>query len=121
MEFVSDLRDAHKDDSPISNERVFAIYHFRIETALIEGENVIADATNVTGRARQNLVDIAQRNSAQVRYVVFSNISESIRRNKSRAKDQIVPDEAMSRMIQNFGQSVVDLGNQDAPVAYMAS
>lgn len=101
-EFVADLREAHGPDAPIDNGKVFQIFHERIRAGLIHDMNVFADATNVTYRSRENLFDIANEMDSRIHLIVFTNIEAGVERNKQRPAEQVVPDRAMERMIQNF-------------------
>lgn len=101
-EFVADLRLAHGEDAPVDNGEIFDIFHERIRQGLIAGRTVIADATNVTTRAQDNLYDIAHETGSEIELVVFTNTVLAIMRNRHRPAEQIVPDDVMNRMNANF-------------------
>jgi predicted kinase len=86
------------------NDRVFEIYHDRIRVNLELGlphAQVYADATNLTVRARTNLLQIAMEVApVNVHLVIFANADQAILRNARR--DRVVPPEAMLRMLEQY-------------------
>jgi predicted kinase len=84
--------------NPSDNTRVFETFHSRIERALGDGKDVIADATNVEVFARAKLRRIARDCDAKTRLVVFDNLIQAVARNDRRDETR-VPDDAMKRML----------------------
>lgn len=88
------------------NDEVFERYHYEIGELLadLRGINVVADATNLTRKARSTLYEIARANKADVHIILFKNLSEAVSRNNLR--ERTVPPEAMVRMLDNYEQTV---------------
>lgn len=86
------------------NDRVFEIYHERIRDNLELGTwnaQVYADATNLTLRARANLLQIASEcRPVDLHLLVFANADQAILRNARR--ERVVPPEAMLRMLEQY-------------------
>lgn len=89
------------------NDEVFRLYHEKIQDRLTKGYSVVADATNLTYRARLALYARAQIADASVHLILFRNLSEAVARNK--ARERTVPGEAMIRMLDNFERTLRDL------------
>lgn len=48
------------------NGKVFRIFHSRVDALLKEGKTVVADATNLTMKARRPIIDIGKRNHVEI-------------------------------------------------------
>ena len=89
--------DANNQDI---NHRVFEVMHERIHQHLVNGRNVIADATNIKRWSRKQIVDLKTPETAVFFIVMDTSLHESKRRNQSR--DRVVPEEVIDRMWKNF-------------------
>jgi predicted kinase len=96
------------------NDEIFDKFHRGIYKDLCYGHRVFADATNLTQRARHNLLDVARRVSVEaelpevaVHLIVFMNPDQAILRNSRR--ERVVPQDAMLRMLENYERSRLDL------------
>jgi predicted kinase len=107
-----------------ANGEVFKRFHAQIAYHLRRSQNVYADATNLTGRV--DLRRIVDEVNAEYRAMVnpygslrpvrthvilFRNLSQALQRNA--ARERVVPDDVMLKMIQRYEQAVMDLDNED--------
>lgn len=77
-----------------NSAKVFAVLHNRVKEALAEGKDVIYDATNVTRKARKNI--IKSFDAQHVCVYVSTDVEECKRRNAQR--ERVVPTEVIERM-----------------------
>lgn len=84
------------------NEEVFRIFHRRIKENLLKGNNVIADATNITIKSRKAIFDAVRKiDCYKIGYLVVKNIKDCIKDNKN--SDRVaVPDEVIYRQVGKF-------------------
>ena len=84
------------------NEEVFRIFHRRIKENLLKGNNVIADATNITIKSRKAIFDAVRKiDCYKIGYLVVKNIEGCIKDNKN--SDRVaVPDEVIYRQVRKF-------------------
>ena len=84
------------------NEEVFRIFHRRIKENLLKGNNVIADATNITIKSRKAIFDAVRKiDCYKIGYLVVKNIKDCIKDNKN--SDRVaVPDEVIYKQIRKF-------------------
>lgn len=84
------------------NEEVFKIFHRRIKENLLKGNNVIADATNITIKSRKAIFDAVRKiDCYKIGYLVVKNIEDCIKDNKN--SDRVaVPDEVIYRQVRKF-------------------
>ena len=84
------------------NEEVFRIFHRRIKENLLKGNNVIADATNITIKSRKAIFDAIRKiDCYKIGYLVVKNIKDCIKDNKN--SDRVaVPDEVIYRQVRKF-------------------
>lgn len=84
------------------NEEVFRIFHRRIKENLLKGNNVIADATNITIKSRKAIFDAVRNiDCYKIGYLVVKNIKDCIKDNKN--SDRVaVPDEVIYRQVRKF-------------------
>lgn len=89
-----------KDQS--KNEEVFKIFHIRIRENLSKGNNVIADATNITIKSRKAIFDAVRNiDCYKIGYVVVKKIEDCIKDNKN--SDRVaVPDEVIYKQVRKF-------------------
>jgi predicted kinase len=108
------------------NEEVFAEFHARIADHLMRGNDVYADATNLSAQARSNLRSVArvaardllarygtatyETDGVVTHVILFRNLAEAIIRNQRR--ERVVPPEAMVRMIEKYERAVLDIGSE---------
>ena len=101
LESVSDMSQ---------NDEVFRRYHELIETYLEAGVDIYADATNLRDFARERLYKIADKTNAKVHVIVFTNLSEAIRRNLNRSR--VVQPEVMGSMLEQYEKALRALPNE---------
>ena len=84
------------------NEEVFRIFHRRIKENLLKGNNVIADATNITIKSRKAIFNAVRNiDCYKVGYLVVKSIEDCIKDNKN--SDRVaVPDEVITKQIRGF-------------------
>ena len=84
------------------NEEVFQIFHRRIKENLLKGNNVIADATNITIKSRRAIFNLVNDiDCEKIGYLVVKNIEDCIKDNKN--SDRVaVPDEVIYRQVKKF-------------------
>ena len=84
------------------NEEVFRIFHRRIRDNLLKGNNVIADATNITMRSRRAIFNAVKNiDCYKIGYLVVKSIEDCIKDNKN--SDRVaVPDEVIYKQVRNF-------------------
>lgn len=93
------------------NDEVFKTFHQELGRLL--GFTIIphfhqiavADATNLNASARDDLYKLAAYHDAERHLVFFNNPYASIMRNKKRKGSSLVPEEAMEKMLEKFGES----------------
>ena len=84
------------------NEEVFKIFHMRIKENLLKGNNVIADATNITMKSRRAIFDAVRNiDCEKIGYLVVKSIEDCIKDNKNDDR-MAVPDEVIYRQISKF-------------------
>jgi predicted kinase len=95
-------------NSQENNDAVFTEFHRRIlrDLETFHLEDVYADATNLTARARKTLYSLADIANAEVHVVVFTNNIQAVNRNQKRERQ--VPVEVMHRMIDNYERFELD-------------
>jgi predicted kinase len=96
--------DANNQADP---DRVFALFHQRIAGELRDGQPVVADSTALHAFARKKLIEIGRQHGAVIHLILFSNLSQAIRRNKQRGR--VVPDDVMRRMVGLYERAVGDI------------
>lgn len=84
------------DESDQSHNReVFQVLHARVQMALVHGENVVVDATNLTMKSRRPLLDMARRYHAAANAIIMAiPYHEVLERNEMRQRH--VPAEAIA-------------------------
>ena len=84
-----------------NNELVFKIFHKRIKEHLSLGENVIADATNMSIKSRASILSlVGVKKYIKIAYVVDTSLEESKKRNRNR--DRKVPEFVLEKMVHQF-------------------
>lgn len=84
------------------NEEVFQIFHKRIRENLLKGNDVIADATNITMRSRRAIFNAVKGiDCYKIGYLVVKSIEDCIKDNKN--DDRVaVPDEVIYKQVKKF-------------------
>ncbi len=83
------------------NGLVFDIFYERARKAIMDGSDVILDATHLTKKVRRKCRNqFKDLNCKFVAVQLTTPVKEAIRRNKNR--DRVVPNYAMSRMIDSY-------------------
>ena len=84
------------------NEEVFKIFHRRIRENLLKGNNVIADATNITLKSRRAIFNAARNiDCDKIGYLVVKSIEDCIKDNKNSDR-AAVPDEVIYKQVKKF-------------------
>lgn len=78
------------------NAEAFALFHNIIDTRLKAGVFTVADATNLTDRARKGLWEIANRHQRPVHYVVFTT-PLGVAQRWNAARERVVPEHVLNR------------------------
>ena len=95
-------------NSQENNDAVFRQFHLSIRESLQYNSRVFADATNLTRRARRELLDDAKAsNCTDIHVLLFKNTHEAYVRNLTR--ERTVPEHAMARMLDNYERTLLDL------------
>lgn len=97
-----------KAESSPNNKEVFDIFHREVEEKLRHGVDVIADATHLSRKSRQRMLEIAWKTSAKAHLVIFKNLLEADFRNASRDDDARVPAEVMRHMEWKFYDTLAE-------------
>lgn len=83
------------------NGLVFGIFYERARKAIMDGSDVILDATHLTKKIRRKCRNqFKDLNCKFVAVQLTTSVKEAIRRNKNR--DRVVPNYAMSRMVEAY-------------------
>lgn len=107
------LKSAHLPEvKKDANNRVFALFHTQIGDCLTKKKSVIADATNLTARSREELRRIAYVHNAGVHLVLFDNLGQALERNQAREEDAQVPPEVMAHMHRKYVEMVSGLSSE---------
>lgn len=77
-------------------KRVFDTFYGRIRKALIEGKDVVADATHTTERGRKKVLDCLPDGQKAVAIVMKTSLRDALYRNANR--ERVVPEHAVRRM-----------------------
>lgn len=101
------LRDFHKNYSHLTF-LVFSHFHSELDDTL-HNKDAIADATNLTLKAREQLRAIAKNRRAEAHLVIFKDCEGALERNVNRDEDAVVPAEAMAKMEYQFDLFMRDL------------
>lgn len=100
------LTEAHAQNL---NSQVFREFYALIEEYLKNGWSVVADATNLTRKSRQDLVNIANLTGANAHLVLFKNVQQAIDRNMAREEDRVVPEDVMEKMVGKYRDTLAEL------------
>lgn len=83
------------------NEKVFKIFHSRIKENLLNGINVIADATNINMKARRSLLENVKKiDCNKVAYIIPKSVDKCIEDNIY--KEYPVPHHVIQKQMMNF-------------------
>lgn len=98
------LRTAHSEGIKPWDE-----FYRQIEVALNHSVDVVADATFLTRRHRQEALTVGQRCFAKTHLIVFKNLLQAIERNAARDEDDRVPKEVMDDMTTLYYNTLHDI------------
>lgn len=101
------LREAH--DKTI---KPWDVFYQRIEECLTHGVDVVADATFLTRRHREQAREIAEKTHARLQLVMFKNWLTADSRNRARDEDTRVPDEAMAGMMNLYWDTLAEIAQE---------
>lgn len=88
-------------NSQNNNEEVFKLLHKRIKERLVNGENVIYDATNINSKRRRAfLSELKNIPCVKICIVIAVPFEECCRRNKNRERN--IPVDVIERMYKNW-------------------
>lgn len=94
-EICGDVADQSK------NEEVFKIFHKRIREYLNKGQNVIADATNITMKSRRAIIkNVRKLDVEKICYIIPKKFKDCIRDNRNRKHP--VPKEVIAAQRSKF-------------------
>ncbi len=82
------------------NAKVFEIAYSRLENATEKGFDVVFDATNVSVKARKEVLKHCNTGYTRIAVAVCTSLDEALRRNCKRERK--VPEEVIRRMAANF-------------------
>lgn len=89
--------------------KVFAVVYTRAKHALMEGKDVIIDATNITRKARKQAIMVAQSCGVEcVAMIAVCDAETAWQRNASRSR--VVPREAFDKMVARYSAPSTDEG-----------
>ena len=77
-------------------KRGFDTFYGRIRRALVEGKDVVADATHTTERGRKKVLDCLPDGQKAVAIVMKTSLRDALYRNANR--ERVVPEYAIRRM-----------------------
>lgn len=84
------------------NEEVFKIFHKRIRENILIGNNVIADATNITIKSRKSIFNIVNNiDCEKIGCIVIKKIEDCLRDNKNNDRNP-VPEEVIHKQVRKF-------------------
>jgi len=95
------------------NAAVFARFYKVIDKHLLNGWDVIADATNLRSFARSELRSIAEITGATTHLIFFTNVEQAVLRNSFREGQahgaKKVPNEGMELMLEKYEEAQRDI------------
>jgi predicted kinase len=101
-ESLGDVNDQSK------NDQVFARFHEEISDCMVDRLDVVADATNLTRRARERLIAIGAYQNTHA--ILFTNTAQALLRNAKR--ERVVPAHVMERMLAHYERTLLDLSHE---------
>lgn len=85
------------------NEQVFMIFHKRIKENLLKGNNVIADATNITVKSRKAIFNTVKNiDCCKIAYVIIKDYGLCLLDNRKSCRKNPVPDEVIYKQMCSF-------------------
>ncbi len=97
--------------------KVFEIMQKMSKEALLKGENVIFDATNLTRKRRMGIINGLNNVPCTKKCVLFTEpYEECLRRNATRTGFDLVPDDIMYSMLTNFQTPMLCEGFDDIEI-----
>lgn len=103
-ELAGTLKAAHSDGVKPWDE-----FYARIANRLGHEVDVVADATFLTRKHRQRVLEVAWCAGARAHIVLFKNVLQASVRNAKRDDDERVPDKVMSDMMQLYYDSLLEI------------
>ena len=92
-----------KDEYFAKEKDVFKVFAKKINEALAEGKNVIADATHINAQSRKKLLASVTIPNIQIEACVMeTSLQECLKNNEKRSGRACVPKEAILRMYRQF-------------------
>ena len=93
------------------NSEVFMTAHALAGMYLRQDKTVIWDATNVTARARRDILKTAAEANALAKLVVIDTPLTTARQ-RNAARDRVVPEHVLDRMYRQFVESLSQIGHE---------
>ena len=104
--------DEHFEKFSFANLIIFSILYDRINEALRKGLDVVADATNISKKARQFFLSRCGMNATEIHAVVICTPLEiSLERNKNR--ERTIDENELYRIAGNYEEPTIDEGFTD--------
>lgn len=83
------------------NAQAFQLFYKKIEDGILNGKQVIADATNLDKFSRTKIYDIAKRNNVPIYALVF-NVPLDIIKEQNKMRDRVVPEYVIDNMFKKM-------------------
>lgn len=93
------------------NAEVFAEARRQAAEALAAGDDVVWDATNVTARARADILSIAKAARAHAELVVL-DVPLAVAKERNAGRERVVPEDVLDRMFGQFHDSLGQIGTE---------
>ena len=90
-------------------QKIFKVFHQRIEEALKAGKNCIADATNLKRKNRIEMLRLPEVKKAYKK-AYFVAVPVSVCRLRNEGRKRTVPDEVITRMVNSFEPPTIEEG-----------
>lgn len=82
------------------NGKVFGMYYYRAKCLLLEGKDIILDATNLTKKDRKNIYN---RFGNSYHYEAFvCAVPKEVAKERNANRERVVPEEVIDRMYDRF-------------------
>ena len=93
----------NEKDQSVSTQ-AFQLFYQKIEDGILEGKQVVADATNLDKFSREKIYEIANRNNVPVYALVF-NIPIDVIKRQNKMRERVVPEYAIDKMFKKMKEA----------------
>jgi len=93
-----------REENQSINAQAFELFYKKIEKGILQGKQVIADATSLEKFSREKIYDIAKINNVPV-YVLVFNIPLEVIKKQNRSRDRVVPEYAIDKMYEKMRET----------------